>query len=286
MIIHEVAVKKIIPFLKGVLVYKLYGRGFSQRRIASLFSISQPQVHKYLSKPLEFYYKILEHNGFSREQINRFIELLVELASRGEYVRFNIVFSTIVDYLAKQYICTHDKRFYEYCYGISRIIDPFILEYEDALKRILSIKKLYRLIPEVGSNLVYAPRIARDINDVIGLPGRIVRIGQNTVALGQPIYGGSRHTASILIIAQKYNPVKHVAMNIKYIGNIDELFNKTYRILKCGPHDRDLFWENIEKCLSSKPDILCDEGGHGLEPVIYIIAKDFDELINLIKQLV
>ncbi len=284
MIIHEIASKRIIPPLKGIIIHRLYKNGYSQRKIASLFSITQPQIHKYLSKPIEKYNQLLEGYGLNIDEVNRLVDLLIDLISKNERERFIIVLSSIADYLARKYVCIHYTLYREYC-SRGRVIDPFIVEYENTLKKILSLRKIHRLIPEVGSNIAYAPHTAHSVFDVIGLPGRIIRIGDRVIAVGEPIYGGSKHTASILILAQKYDHGKHVVMNIKYIGEISDLIGGEYSVIKCGPHKASNFWSDIEECLTHKPDILCDKGGEGLEPITYLIVPSLNELLTLLEKI-
>lgn len=285
-IIHEIASRKIIPGVKGVLVHELYVKGFSQRKIAKVLGITQPQIHKYLSKPIEYYYSKLSQIGVDKDYVKHYIELLVYTISNREIGRFALMINSFINDLAMKYVCSTYEELREYCVE-GRLSDPNIEYYREWLNHLSSRYRLEKLIPEVGSNIVYSPVKPRDLSDIIGLTGRIIKAGSSVKIAGEPVYGGSRHLSRILLLASKYEPSRRVAMNIRDVSDHVNVLRKTYVVLESGPHDsRELFWENVEEVLRDKPDILIDHGGYGLEPVTYIITNGFRELEDILKLLI
>ncbi len=290
MLPQEIASKKIIPPLKGLVIHRLKNLGYSQRRIAEIFEISQPQIHKYLMKTIDYYYDLLSVLGFDRRELDDYIELIIHFINKNDKPRLVIVMSSIVDRLTREYICRTREYLSDYCISSNLLIDPYIEEYKYFLARILGIKGLEKLIPEVGMNIVYAPRKPSTITDVIGLPGRIIRVGGKPVAVGEPIYGGSKHLAKVLLLAiNKLQNRITTASNIRYDEALTDKLIKTHKTIVCGPHSEpSRFWTELEQCLSNarRAKVIIDHGGPGLEPVIYIFEESLGKLENLLRRII
>jgi predicted fused transcriptional regulator/phosphomethylpyrimidine kinase/predicted transcriptional regulator len=283
-IIHELASKKIIPLIKGLLVHKLYSMGLGQRRIAELLGITQPQVHKYLKRGIDYYYEEITRRGLDAENIQYYISLLASLASRGDTEKFIVILNGLVHDLAMKLACREGYLPESICIN-GRLSDPSIEYYREWLRRITSIEKLYRIIPEVGSNIVYAPYKPRDHADIIGLTGRIIRVSDSIRIVGEPMYGGSRHLARVLLIIAEHDPGRRVAMNISYNRVIEEL-GGVLRIAYTGPHNSiEEFWDSIERVARDKPYIIVDRGGYGLEPNTYVVVEDFEKLYSILSRI-
>ncbi|MEM1661818.1 MAG: thiamine-phosphate synthase family protein [Desulfurococcaceae archaeon] len=286
MIIHEIASKKIVPIVKGILAHQLSENGFTQRKIAYILGVTQPQVNKYLSKSIDYYRYKIEKIGINPDRFITLVRSIAETAIRGDKGKFLLMLNSVIDHLVRDYIC---RFFYDdfktYC-DTGRFSDPYIEEYRSFIKRLISLESLFKLIPEVGSNIVYAPGEASHPIDVIGLSGRLVKTGLAIGVIGEPMYGGSTHLSRVLLIARKYDVSKKVAMNIAYIP-LPEPLEKTYRVAYTGPHSSiEDFWNSIEKALASKPSILLDKGGVGLEPITYVFTRDFSELEEILRYII
>jgi len=276
-IVHEIASKKITPLLKGLLTHELYERGFSQRRIALILSITQPQVYKYLARSKEYFLAEFSRMGFDSERVKCYVEALVELLVKGYSEKYVVLINSIVHEMALDYACTAYKLPETLCRE-KKFADPHIEYYKAWLDKITSLPGLHSIIPEVGSNIVYASSKPEKIVDVIGLTGRIIRADGKVGVAGEPIYGGSKHLSRVLILAAKYDPDKRVAMNISHNINPDILADK-WVVKYTGPHSSlEEFWHSLENALASKPDVVIDLGGYGLEPVTYLITRSFKDL--------
>jgi len=283
---HEIAAKKIIPPIKGILIHELKKRGLSQRKIALLFDISQPQVHKYLRKNIDYYMELLRSMGFVYDTIDRYIGLLVDLAMGGDKERFIKVMAAIIDDLTYEYICRVKGIPPSECTVHRLFTDPYIEEFRYYVSRIISKPGFSKLIPEVGTNIVYAPRKPKTVSEVIGIPGRIIRVGVKAIAVGEPTYGGSQHLARTLLIIMNHNPDKTCGINLKYNEKLKDIAEKLgLHVLECGPHRRNSFWEDFEKCSMHSPDMIMDKGGEGLEPVVYLYCKDLNELEHIVDEI-
>ncbi|MEM0246380.1 MAG: thiamine-phosphate synthase family protein [Desulfurococcaceae archaeon] len=287
MLIHELVSSKILPAMRGILAHKLSSAGISQRKIANYLEVTQPMISKILRKPLEEYYAGLAKLGLSRDFIEHYVNILVEIAISEDYERFISTTFTVVNQLALRAICGTRKDLIQLCItGVFR--DPEIEYYKGLLFTVLTIRGLEKLIPEVGSNLAYAPRTPKSVSDIIGLTGRIIKIAGGVTFYGEPAYGGSRHVARVLLMATKSNPKLKFCFNVKCAKRVkNTLAEMGMHVVDTGPHLReDDFWVSIEKALLEKPQVVCDFGGLGLEPVAYIFAESFHQLESYLKNIV
>lgn len=273
--------------MRGILAHKLSSSGVSQRRIAYFLEVTQPMVSKLLKKPLTEYYSDLEKVGLPRDLVEHYANILAEIVILGDYERFTTTAYTVVNQLALRAVCNTRRNYAHLCTS-GTLRDPEVEYYKSVLLSILSIRGLEKLIPEVGSNLAYAPWLPRSVSDIIGLAGRVIKVSGGVSFYGEPIYGGSRHVAKVLLIATKYNTKLKFCFNTKYSKQIrNYLLSENLRVVETGPHlSEEEFWASIEKALAENPSALCDLGGLGLEPVTYIFSENPQQLEHILKALV
>ncbi len=164
----------------------------------------------------------------------------------------------------------------------------------DELKR----EEIGELIPEVQSNLGFALEEAKGPEDVVGIPGRIVRNGATIATLNAPQFGASRHVAKIVLTAMRFDPEKRAVMNIKF----QQYFLDACKQLKMtvGSFSRADEPKNVKQLEGSSlewgtrqailnrgyvPDIIFDLGGQGKEEMIRVIAKDVEDLVGKTKKI-
>lgn len=98
--------------------------------------------------------------------------------------------------------------------------------------------------------------------------------------VGKPAYGGSKHTATVLLHAMRCMQGARAAIVVAYMEECIEAVKEHGRgIIRVGPHDSpEKLLDDIAGRLASEPGCgnagaLVDLGGLGLEPVIYIFAE-------------
>ncbi|WP_042667258.1 thiamine-phosphate synthase family protein [Desulfurococcus amylolyticus] len=286
MIIHEIICGKILVSLRGLLAHKLSDQGLSQHKISRLLNVSQPMINKLLKRPVEEYLGELEKLGIERGIVEYYVEILCSIAFAQSLEKFVFTSYQVVNTLALKALCSQ-QDFSNICQG-GVFVDPDIEYYKTVLSRLLSIKGLHKLIPEVGSNLVYTPKAPSSIMDVIGLTGRIVKTLSGVTATGEPMYGGSQHLSRILLLVMLHNPVKKYGFNTRYEEAYLSSFNRLgLRTVITGPHEnQEEFWRRIGEVSRLKPDIIVDLGGRGLEPVVYVFTSSYEELERILVNLV
>lgn len=165
----------------------------------------------------------------------------------------------------------------------------------DLKKAVEKIKaeKCGNIIPEVQSNFGYAVPYAQKHDDVAAIPGRIVRIGKDACTLKDPAFGASRHIADIILTTMKYNDDYRCAMNIRFSEDILNICSESgYEIDSFDRSDEpkkikakegsSLEW-GTDSILSNRdtiPDIIFDRGDVGKEPMIRILGKDPDDVVE------
>jgi len=140
-----------------------------------------------------------------------------------------------------------------------------------------------QLLPQVGTNLAMAPAGADDITDVVGLSGRIVRVGNSARASGCPMRGGSSHMARMALALRKRTEIMGCCMNIRFDRSILDVCGILG--LAISKFDRDdepagkdtMSWGLISAMGTAPhdtPDVIYDEGSPGKEAMIRVLGRD------------
>lgn len=149
-------------------------------------------------------------------------------------------------------------------------------------------------VPEVGSNFGYALPLATDSEDVCGIRGRIVRIGERIETAGCPDFGASSHIARIILEAMKFNPLIRSAINLKY----EELTLRRCKEagLRVASFERSkepegvssMEWGTRQAITDSGfvPDIIYDKGAQGKEPMIRLLGGNPADILSKLKKIV
>ncbi len=293
MLPHELVARYISPYLKALVALELSEKGLSQVKIARILGISQAMVNNYLSKPREYYITQLEKSGLSREDVEKYVYSLVAL--HNSYQDFIYTFTSILnEILATRKLCKLHVRITpgvdENCSICNELFqyklrDPHIRLVEKLVERIVGHPKAVELVPEVGSNIVYAPPRAQSVQELIAVPGRIVKVRDRAVPVGKPSYGGSRFLASLLLEARSKEPRISCVVNIKYKREyVEGLRRKGYSIVEVGPssNPREQYVKVVEAIRKTPgvKKVVVDLGAIGLEPTIYVFHEDPVALVN------
>jgi len=164
---------------------------------------------------------------------------------------------------------------------IENIINPL----QQAIKILEECNEFGKLVPEVGSNMVYARQNAKTLDDVAGLTGRIIKVKNQAVAVGDVEFGWAKYMGSVILTAMTNDNKKRTAISLK---------NDEKIVLACQSLGLELieFGEKApesyvaEKCitpfalltLKKVPDGIYDHGDIGVEPLVILFGA---EPINL-----
>ena len=169
-------------------------------------------------------------------------------------------------------------------------------ELSDSINHFKQIKNIYKVIPECQTNFVFAEKNPKNIMDVLGISGRLVKSGKEIVTAGEIVYGGSQHVGTAVIQVNKKFPEIRSGLNIKYDTKIISNAKKAkFTVLR---YDRNkepkkskqkenssISW-GISNSLNSKsPDVIYHNGDIGKEPMILIFGKNPNEVIRKVSKL-
>jgi hydroxymethylpyrimidine/phosphomethylpyrimidine kinase len=157
-----------------------------------------------------------------------------------------------------------------------------------AVARLESTVKFSDLIPQVGTNIAMAPEGAQDISDVVGLTGRIIRVGGISKASGSPMRGGSSHMARMALTLRKKTGSLGCCMNIRFDRSIlDTCGILGFTIVEFDRDDepggeKTMSWGLVNALGSTKgtPDIIYDEGSVGKEPMIRVLGSNPIDVVD------
>lgn len=171
----------------------------------------------------------------------------------------------------------------------------------DGLNRALRLfrkERIGSLVPEVQTNIGLALKNAKNHEDVLAIPGRIVKNGDDIFTGAEPEFGGSRHVANIVLTVMRYDPGKRAVMNIKYTDTLLKICQRLrFRIASFDRADEprnvrvregsSLEWGTQKAIMDygSVPDIIYDLGGIRKEEMIRVIAEDIESLTNKILKI-
>jgi hydroxymethylpyrimidine kinase/phosphomethylpyrimidine kinase len=156
---------------------------------------------------------------------------------------------------------------------------------ENAIQKFTMDENSYKLTPEVGINVAMALTDAKNINEIAGISGRLVKdvkAGKGVVPVGTILFGGSSHVGRVILTAMKSDPGKRAAMNIRFSGGILRACEKldlgisSFDREKQPEDTKTMEWGTAEaiRKFGGIPDVIYDQGAIGKEAMIRIIGKD------------
>ncbi len=167
--------------------------------------------------------------------------------------------------------------------------------------RLSRMDRLSKLIPEIGLNIAAALPFASEMSDVAAYTGRIscTRKGE-IIICGHPDFGASAHMSAVVLSVRKFNQDIFCTANLRYNESILEAvkeckFTEAWFDLADEPKQHissesgSLEW-GINEALShhdeaTNVDVVCDPGEIGKEPIVRLLAKDFEDLESKIALL-
>jgi predicted fused transcriptional regulator/phosphomethylpyrimidine kinase len=136
------------------------------------------------------------------------------------------------------------------------------------------------LIPETGSNIVYALKGARDIDDVAAVGGRIRRQAGRPYPAGAVSFGADKDVARIVLTTMRFDPAIRSVATIRYdpgtIRICEDLFFEICHFDRNQepPGIRTMEWGVASCCREGIPDVIYDRGAAGKEAMIRILGDN------------
>jgi len=288
---HEVAARHVIPYLRAAVAQALHSRGYGQDRIARLLGVTQAMVSKYLSWGREYVERRLSDAGVPVGDALSLAGVAAEKLARGDTQGYiEIMTSFVNQLLAGGTLCPLHRRLGAPA-SCNICANLFVGGRDDVLAELSSAVERFTaeagpdLVPNVGSNIVYARSGARGLEEVAGLTGAIIKLSSGRlVAVGEPRYGGSRHTAQVLLLVMKRWPSIRAAVVVAYSEDNVKSLESMGRVIRVGPHCcPEKLLDDIRRGLEAgreEPVAIASLGGYNLEPVIYVLGRDASEAVE------
>jgi predicted fused transcriptional regulator/phosphomethylpyrimidine kinase/predicted transcriptional regulator len=283
-------VNAFLPSLRVLVARRLRDQGFSQSRIATLLGVTQASVSFYLSSNEARAYSVLSSISIRKEESDKFASVLVEDVKRSATDALETIEDLWLGLLGEGRICdahkmaSPDLADCDFCLrrfgGGNRRASEAIEDVSMAVKIVESSPFFYEVIPEVSVNIACLAGDSESPDDVVAVPGRIVKVKNRARAMQRPAFAASRHMSRVLLLVRRRRKNIRAAINMKYDTRMSVVLKKLQlRVLKLGGYPREVSGDptigaiSIKLVESSGPfDAIVDEGGRGIEPNVYIFA--------------
>ncbi len=288
----EVMTQYFLPAMRQLVALRLRSEGLSQNRISSLLGITQASVSLYLSSGQKKAYSILEGLEVSQSEADRYASQLAT-AVRKDTVDGVTVLSTVwTDLLGRGSICSAHRSMYPSLSGCDMCIKEYgqrnrarsqaLSDVEEAVRLLEGSPAFAAVIPEVSVNIACAAGDAASPADVVAIPGRIVRVGGRAKAMLPPQAGASAHMSRVLLLVRQSRSELRACINLRYDQRMASALRRVgLRTLSIGnysfPRAEDPTSKALEKALRLEAvpfDAIVDRGGRGIEPNVYLFAKN------------
>ena len=294
--VEEIVVDEFLPTFRSLLAEALRERDLTQSEVADLLGISQSAVSKYAHGDVERNERLLAH-----ERLSELIEELADGLASGEMSPVQALIETevFVRELEQGGVLAtlHEEAVPELAeYGGEFAVHDPDSNLREAEQTLSSVRRGLRLlentsgfaplIPAVGSNLVEALSDAEGIEDVAGVPGRILDVKGRATIPAEPEFGVSEHVASVLLAARAGGADAKAMVNVRYDEDvIADLEAAGYTTVA---FDADADTETaIADALTASPDadVLYQTGGMGIEPISYVFGRDASAVAEIVREI-
>lgn len=288
-----------LPSMRQLVAKVLEAQGLSQSKIAGLLGVTQASVSLYLSSRADRAYSGLGSLSLLKEDADRYALLLAEDIKRSPVDGIETLTSVWRSLLGRGMACDAHRKLYpslaqcDFCikdYGEGETAGSAAIALVAEAVRVLESSRVFvSVMPEVSVNVAFALQGATSPEQVVAVPGRIVRVRGTARATLPPEFGVSRHMARILLLVRRRRPEFNAAVNIRYDRRmLQVLKGLKLRALQLGEYQTSGAEDPTVSALAAKLssstfefDVVADPGGKGVEPNLYIFGRDPAEVAKL-----
>lgn len=167
---------------------------------------------------------------------------------------------------------------------------------DTAFRELSALEGITKLVPEIGMNLGYCLPEASGYEDVAGYPGRITGCDGRLVTPTGPRFGGSRHTARVVLAANRMYPEIRCVLPIRFSIKAIELLRRMELPIGCFDRNQEpgdglegstLEWGTTYALQQAGVAlaVIYDEGGVGKEPVIRLLGAEPGDIVQIVSAL-
>ena len=287
-----------MPSLRAMVARRLSDEGNSQGRIASLLGLTQASVSIYLAADPKKHLDSLRGLGVSPEEAERYTALLAEDLKKNPVYAVATLYSIWNGVIGAGKGCDAHRNASPLLAGCDICLKVFgpqrahgekaIEQVEGAVRLIEASTAFVKVMPEVSVNLAFAGKGASSAEDVIAIPGRIVRVRGLARSFMRPEYGASTHLANVLLEVRRVSPRFGAAINLRYDGRMKRVLRRLgSNVLSIGGSYPEASDDKVVAALKaatsrdvSEFDTVVDLGGAGVEPSLYLFAEDAVQVVR------
>ncbi|MFB6154936.1 MAG: thiamine-phosphate synthase family protein [Haloferacaceae archaeon] len=295
--IEEVVVDEFLPTFRSMLAEDLRERGFTQHEVAEALDISQSAVSKYAHGEVNQRPEVREDErvqalvgrigeGFATGDMSR-VQALVEAEVFIRELEAGDLLTELHEE-AMPALTEHDYASIHDPDSTLRITERVRTSVRRGLRSLTNASGFAGLIPNVGSNLVECVPDAAGIDDVVGVPGRIVDVKGRATVPSDPEFGVSEHVASVLLAARAAGAEVRGAVNLRYDPDLlRELESTGLQTVEFdGEEDVDVaVADALEGRDLGETFVLYQTGSYGIEPITYILGPDAPTVATVVREL-
>jgi predicted fused transcriptional regulator/phosphomethylpyrimidine kinase/predicted transcriptional regulator len=295
--ICEIIPSVFLTPLRRALAKELADLGFVQTEISRILGVSQPVISSYLRASTSPPSPLVSKPAFE--------EIVSDLVSR-------IKSETITPIEMMEAICKECQDFRtvgplcdihrkkntidfppdcNLCFPARELVTIFdhkrqiTKELYDAAQQLISSgEKFGQLIPEIGCQFVSIIEGSESIADVVGFPGRIVKVKGKGRIVAYPEFSQGATLAKILTHFQKRGSAYRALISLRKTEEILETISAEKSVVSTEEGDKD--WDKTLWHFKSedfqKIESIADTGGLGLEPILYLFGKSPAEIATFL----
>ncbi|WP_440991209.1 thiamine-phosphate synthase family protein [Haloarchaeobius baliensis] len=294
--VEEIVVDEFLPTFRSMLAEDLRERGFTQSEVAEALGISQSAVSKYAHGDVTRRQEFVDD-----ERVKELVERIGEGLASGTMrpVQALVEAEVVIRQLERGDLLAamHRDQMPELAeYGAEFAIHDPDSDLRSAERVLSSLRRGLRvlentsgfagLIPNVGSNLVACTPDAETIDDVAGVPGRIVDVKGRATIPAEPEFGVSEYVASVLLAARAAGSDVNAAANIRYDPDLVDALAAEGHVTAAFESEADVS-TGVAAALAEHPDatVLYQTGEVGIEPICYVLGDDPVSVAETIRAL-
>jgi predicted fused transcriptional regulator/phosphomethylpyrimidine kinase/predicted transcriptional regulator len=298
--LEEVVVDEFLPTFRSLLAADLRERGLTQHEVAELLGVSQSAVSKYahgdvatdpqiaaddrVQETVERVGEGLASGDVAQVQALVEAEVLVrQLSARGDLLaeRHEDANPALTDYDGDFRVHDADSEV--------RVREQVLSSVRRGVRMLEHTSGFATLIPAVGANLVESTPDAETVEDVAGVPGRILDVVGRTEVPAEPEFGVSAYVATVLLAARAAGSDARAALNVAYsedaVGTLASAGYETAEFDSEGESSGEDSYVQAAVADGDSVDVLYQTGGYGVEPIVYLLADDAPEAVRMAREL-
>lgn len=290
--IEEIVVDTFLPTVRSLLAEELSDRGLTQHEIANAIGVSQSAVSKYIHGDVERNPAIADNERVSA-RVSEIADAVAAEAMEATGVLIELeVLIRELEAPGEILATFHEEAVPELASMEShgRIHDPESrIRAEEqvrssvrrAIRRIERTPGFGQLLPQVGTNVVEALPDATGVEDIVGIPGRIIDVEGRVAIPGEPQFGVSGHVAGVLLAAQTAGSDARAAINIRHVehdlNSLREQGEVVTEISGAGSVP-----DAVEEAIRAEPTatVIAQPGAVGVEPITYLLGSEAPDVVD------